>query len=362
MGDRLIYLIRHGEIDYPCSERTCIGYSSAGLSMQGARDAENIGRWLENHHISSIYTSPYRRCINTAQIIAEQMGSVPISIDEDLREIDTGDWNGKTFTEIKASDYDNYIKRGNNLGYYPIPGGESFYIAERRFDMAINQIARKEEDNNILIVSHSGVIRAWICHMLGISLNDLMKIPQPYCGITRIQNNKIISFGERPEELLDEKEIQRLYKIAGTPFNVIIHMRAVRDYLEKVLIQIDANKIIYNHERLYKAALLHDLMRMKPKHAEEGANFIRERGYSKIAELVADHHKGEDIIRDHISDKDLLFYTDKRVQGSNIVTISERFERSLSKCKTEEAISSNRNQMKRAMRIERMLESFCICI
>lgn len=80
------------------------------------------------------------------------------------------------------------------------------------------------------------------------------------------------------------------------------------------------------------AALLHDLtktqcLKTKEDHAMTGSKLLKEMGYERVGEVVADHiqiSKEKDPF--FISEEELVNYADKRVQHNRIVSLEERFE------------------------------------
>ena len=92
-----------------------------------------------------------------------------------LNEINMGAWDGKTFDQIKTDHPMEFKKRGNCIDTFRAPGGESFYDLSCRvipfFNQRITNVAEK-----ILIVTHAGVIRVILCHILNLKLADLFQI------------------------------------------------------------------------------------------------------------------------------------------------------------------------------------------
>ena len=58
---------------------------------------------------------------------------------------------------------------------------------------------------------------------------------------------------------------------------------------------------------------------------------------------------------DMLSEEDLLYYADMRVAGDKIVTVKERFEKSLEKCKTKEALENHKKRLDKALYIESII-------
>ncbi len=80
------------------------------------------------------------------------------------------------------------------------------------------------------------------------------------------------------------------------------------------------------------AALLHDLtktecLRTKEDHALTGSNLLKEIGYERIGDVVAEHiHLSKETDPSRISEEEVVNYADKRVQHDRIVSLEERFE------------------------------------
>lgn len=370
---RKIYLLRHGipVLDEP----RCIGITDIPLSEDGKRQAKKIAEWLSKKGMRKVYSSPLKRCVETAEIVAERLNieKSEITICRDFREINVGEWENRKFSEIKKSK--EYEERGKNIGYYVLPGGESFAQAGIRFGECLDQI-RKETKEDILIVTHAGVTRAYLCELLGKSVNELFEFPKPYAGVTVLQEKEdgtllAKEIGFLPSSCMDQNEIRRLYDLSQTPENVRQHMTAVATYVERIrkkmselIIQdITEEYPWYLQEEcwktLKKAALLHDIARTKPHHAKVGADLLEREGYKELAELVRYHNAvrpGNSADKSTLDMADVLFYADKRVKDTKIVTIEERFEASYEKCKSKEAKEKHQKLYLKSIAIEKKLE------
>lgn len=361
--ERKIYLLRHGELYEEGGIHRCLGHTDVPLTERGESQAKKIAKWFHDKEIERIYTSPFQRCVKTAQAVKEELehsgrGAELIMLDG-LREMGAGEWENLSFEEIRRDYPEEYEARGKQLGYYAPPGGESFHQAGRRFGECLEGI-RKGTEGNILIVAHAGVIRGYMCGLLNISLNDIFAIPQPYAGITILREMEAglvpEKVGWRPVSFLDEEEIRYLYRKYKTPEQVIRHMEAVAEYLDILRGQIEASykagegRVLerYDWELLKKAALLHDICRTEKDHAKAGAEALRKEGYEKLVDLVREHHSSEICT----CDSELLFYADKRVQEDRVVSVEERFEASLGKCTTPEAKEKHKKLYEKTKYIE----------
>ena len=96
-----IYLIRHGKLYWDDNIKKCIGITDVDLSNEGIIMAQENGHFLEDKNINKIYTSDLKRCKKTAQIISEKL-QIPYYIEKELREINMGIWENKSFQYKKA--------------------------------------------------------------------------------------------------------------------------------------------------------------------------------------------------------------------------------------------------------------------
>ncbi len=144
------FVMRHGEAE---SNRNGIldadGLATNHLTDTGRAQVEGRAKELKDSGITKIYASPLLRTRETAEIIADAAGlsKDEIVYDERLRELNFGEQNGKSHTEFLAyrakHDYD-----------HPLPGGESYLDAKKRFGDFLYEIEEKEKNQHILIVTH----------------------------------------------------------------------------------------------------------------------------------------------------------------------------------------------------------------
>lgn len=255
-----------------------------------------------------------------------------------------------------------------------------------------------DEEEILLVVAHAGVIRAYLSLLMGRDLDHLMDIPLPYASVTELElcrkavdseglrppekpgvgdDEKVDreqggedadiktcreeicvlpdGIGVRPEELLDEEEITRLYQKYQTPEQVIRHMRKVAEVADRLM---DGMKMCGSRVRVMKACLLHDLCRAEKEHARVSAEAIRQEGYPAIAALVAVHHQAaysEQEAQGPLTEAELLFYADKRVQEDVLVSVEERFRESRKKCRSPEACAHHDAMLAKTLKIEKRI-------
>lgn len=152
-----------------------MGATDTNLDDEGIRQARYWQEAFSGLPLDTIYSSCLQRCDKTARRIA---GKKPVVNVPALNEIHMGDWDGKTFAEIKALYPEEFIKRGETLPFYRPPGGESFQNLSDRVLPFFDPLIRKKE--RMLIVTHAGVIRVILCHVLNLPLRDLFQIKPAY--------------------------------------------------------------------------------------------------------------------------------------------------------------------------------------
>ncbi|AET66944.1 alpha-ribazole phosphatase [Desulfosporosinus orientis DSM 765] len=180
---KLIFLLRHGDIGQ-CKEKRYISQSDNPLSALGVKQASLLKEFFSRVPLGSIYCSDLDRSRQTAGIIAAAHPIHPIALEE-LREINMGDWEGKTFSEISAKYPKAFQERGENIAGYSPPRGESFSDCGRRVIPAFERLSESAE-RPILIVGHAGVNRVILCYVLGIPLDNLFRLEQSYGCINLI--------------------------------------------------------------------------------------------------------------------------------------------------------------------------------
>ncbi len=182
-----IFLIRHGDSRQDAVKRY-IGQTDPALNADGIQQAQWCRRQLASVDFSHMYSSDLKRCRQTAHIITREDFS-KVHMTTRLREIHLGAWENQPVDDIRKRFPEAYQQRGKQLDTYPPPGGESFSDLTQRIIPFFEQIAG-QNDGNILIVTHAGVNRVILCHILGMPLINLFRLEIPYGSITMLVKTK----------------------------------------------------------------------------------------------------------------------------------------------------------------------------
>lgn len=176
--------MRHGRIQ-GTGEKRFTGNTDTDLDDIGISQARYWQQALAPLTIDTIYTSGLTRCRHTARIIAGDRTVLPAPA---LNEIHLGQWDGRTFEEIKQQYPDGFRQRGDHLDTFRPPGGESFLDLQNRVLPFFNQCLRKP--GTPLFVTHAGVIRVILCHVTGLALKDLFQIRVVYGQLVVLEKSR----------------------------------------------------------------------------------------------------------------------------------------------------------------------------
>ena len=146
---KMVYLIRHGLPDFPGGKRMCIGSTDLPMGQEGLVQAAEMAKKVPA--VTAGFSSPLTRAVQTAGAIG-----LPVTVLENLRELDAGAWDGLTFEEIQVRYPDLYAARGNDQTL-PLPGAEDHGSGLARFTVAMEEAAQAAR-GDLAVVAHGGVI------------------------------------------------------------------------------------------------------------------------------------------------------------------------------------------------------------
>jgi alpha-ribazole phosphatase len=153
-----IYLIRHTKV---AVEDICYGYSDVALADSFLDEWETLKRKLPPH-FDALYASPLLRC----QTLVKMIEADKKITDAAIKELNFGDWELKKWKDIDAEQLDGWMA---NFVEARAPNGESFRDLYRRTTGFFENVVRTT-DQSVAIVTHGGVIRCLLAHVLGFPL------------------------------------------------------------------------------------------------------------------------------------------------------------------------------------------------
>lgn len=172
---RLI-IVRHGETKGTANRRY-YGRTDMSLNATGIEQAKRLRKWLKRYPLHYIYTSPLKRCKETASIIRGRR-KIPTTIIPELQEVDFGKWEGLTLTEMQ----DRYPRKLKlwflNFERFQMPGGEKVGDMIRRTRKAWRGVVKRHPhpQESILIVTHGGPAKVMVMSALGLSMKNFWRL------------------------------------------------------------------------------------------------------------------------------------------------------------------------------------------
>ncbi len=161
-----IYLIRHTKT---ASEKGfCYGQSDVPLAESFDKELIEVNAKLPDlTEDCLVFSSPLQRCISLAKVFLK-----PIKMDVRLQELNFGDWENRKFDDIDAEFLKNWA---DNFVTLSPPNGESFGDLCHRAGQFWDELIAAEACQQVLIVTHAGVIRALLAHVLQLPLANSFK-------------------------------------------------------------------------------------------------------------------------------------------------------------------------------------------
>ena len=161
-----LIIIRHGETPWNARHRVQ-GLSDQPLSKEGLWQAELLCGRFAKTDIDAIYSSTLKRAKQTAQEVGKPHPHVPIITDKILNEMDWGEWEGLTFSQIKRKFPKEFLKRQEDKFHFAPKNGESPSDLKKRLTPFLKKIVKKHKGQTVLIVGHGGVNRVLMGILMG---------------------------------------------------------------------------------------------------------------------------------------------------------------------------------------------------
>jgi len=176
-----LILARHGETVWNV-EKIYRGRTDVNLDEVGIKQAELLGKYLSNWELESVYSSPLRRALDTANIIARYQ-KIGVNIAEGLIDFDYGEWQSLPEQEVKRLYPALFNEWHHNPHKVRMPGGESLEDVSKRAIEVVNDVLSKYQ-GSVVLVSHRVVNKVLICSLLGLDNSHFWNIKQDVGGIT----------------------------------------------------------------------------------------------------------------------------------------------------------------------------------
>ncbi|HJU48298.1 MAG TPA: histidine phosphatase family protein, partial [Gaiellaceae bacterium] len=129
---------------------------------------------------------PRRRALETAAAIAAPRGLAVEAID-DLRELDFGELEGRTYEEIAATQPELYARWMETPTQVRFPGGESFEGLRARVIGAVEDLRERHAAGTVLAVTHGGPVRAVVADALEMRAERIFRLAVDTASVTEVE-------------------------------------------------------------------------------------------------------------------------------------------------------------------------------
>lgn len=172
-----LYLIRH--TTPMVAPGVCYGQSDVGLTEQFHLEASTVRDKLPDMTGVPVYSSPLLRCLRLAEFLSDQKPR----IDARLMEMHFGDWEGQRWADIDPMALrhwgDHYVTEGP-------PNGEAMQVLHERCTRFYAELLTARHAD-VLVVTHGGVIRTLLCHVLTLPLNQAFTFHPDFASVTQVR-------------------------------------------------------------------------------------------------------------------------------------------------------------------------------
>ncbi len=173
----IFFLVRHGAVSRSLSDRWW-GRLEVPLAQDAGPALTQTATLLRANHPGRLVSSPAQRAVTSARIVQRTL-KLPVEVMPALAEVDLGLFAGHSMVEcadLYPAAWNAYL--ADTVDGSP-PGGESFrHLADRVVSWAYDW----PRDQDVVVVTHTGVILALACTAMGLPFRERIRLAQPPPG------------------------------------------------------------------------------------------------------------------------------------------------------------------------------------
>jgi len=172
-----LFIVRHGDAIPDADEIIPSGvYDDLPLSSLGREQAQNLAERLGSLHFDAIYSSPLRRCQETAEPLARRLELTPILVPA-IKEIRLGDIRPlpehgedlSILTQALKERQADIVRIAGETGHWDdIANSEPSKEFRNRVVNAFDEITRNHVGERVIAFAHGGVVNAYAAEVLGL--------------------------------------------------------------------------------------------------------------------------------------------------------------------------------------------------
>ena len=186
-----ILLVRHGETEWNV-QRRIQGRFDSPLTERGIAQARAVGRLIEglpDAAFARIVASPLGRARRAAEIIGEHLGVGPeLVIDDRLREISVGSWDGMTYHDVEMRSPGIFDGAGRHEWYFHSPDGDTY----EDFAARVGEWLGESAEMRLLVAVTHGIVSRVLRGLYGKLPREIaLLLPVPQDKIFRLSGGEI---------------------------------------------------------------------------------------------------------------------------------------------------------------------------
>ncbi len=180
-----LWMVRHGKSIWNEEERIQ-GQQDVPLSDEGRQQAIALGQRLKGIPFTACFASPLQRAMETAHILlAAAQQQVPITPLPALKERCFGAWEGKQLTQLRQEEaFRHWVSQQSQTAPF---GGETLDEFIARVGAGVREIISLVSEGNVLVVAHSGTIKAALCALFRLPPTSFIRFIVPNASVTIVE-------------------------------------------------------------------------------------------------------------------------------------------------------------------------------
>jgi broad specificity phosphatase PhoE len=187
-----LILVRHGETYWNHERLVQGGDSDIELNDTGLEQARKLAAFLENEPVAAVLSSPLRRAVVTAEVIANHH-QLPVEIDQGLRELKVGELEGMSVSDLSTTFSQFLMQWWQDGCTMKLPNGESLVELQQRAWRAVDRLLERHiinpehNEGTAVLVSHYFVTLAIILKALNLPLDYFTKFKVDLGGVSILE-------------------------------------------------------------------------------------------------------------------------------------------------------------------------------
>lgn len=198
-----LFIVRHGDAIPDADEIIPSGiYDDLPLSRIGREQAQALAGRLSDTHFDAMYSSPLRRCQETAAPLAERLNLVPVIVPDlkeiilgEIRPLPAGSEDLDALTKALQERQFDIVRMAGTSGHWDgIKNSEPSKAFRKRVVEALDEIASHHIGERVIIFAHGGVVNAYAAEVLGLEKDFFFPAANTSITVVRVSDRHRVLF------------------------------------------------------------------------------------------------------------------------------------------------------------------------